>query len=128
MASTRKRSPKLTWSLALTVIAIVVALLGWWLLTYPRLIVWLLAASLVTATAFWFDKSSAQRWDDPRKRIPEFSLLWMCAIGGSLGGVLVMLGRNHKTLDTRFKLWIMLIVGIQMGALGVYVAQRIAGG
>lgn len=127
MSASRKRSPKISWSVGLTLVAIVLAAGGWWVLTYPKVVVWLIATTLVTATAFWFDKSSAQRWDDPRRRVPEFSLLWMCAIGGSLGGVLVMLGRNHKTMDTRFKLWIMLIVGIQMGALGVFVAQRIAG-
>jgi len=125
----RRTGPRVRWALGLTAAAalpaIVLALLAdtiaWWVL-------WLACVNLVALAAFWYDKSVARREAHVRHRVPEAALLWICLIGGSPGGIVVMLGRNHKTIDGRFRLGIGVIVGLQMGILGFATAQRLFGG
>ena len=60
----------------------------------------LAAINLITFCAYGIDKWKAQtgRW-----RIPEATLLWMAAIGGSLGAWIGMKAFHHKTQKNKFR-------------------------
>jgi len=105
------------WAAGLTLTTLVVAIALYYALIneYPRL-VWFITVNAVTGSAFYYDKTVSRR-NDPGRRIPELTLLWMCLIGGSVGGIVVMLGRRHKTIDPQFRFILGIIVGIQIGAL-----------
>lgn len=62
---------------------------------------YLVVANLVAFVAYGLDKYRARRrcW-----RIPEATLLWMAALGGSLGAWLGMNVWHHKTQHLRFRL------------------------
>ncbi len=92
----------------------------------PASLIWFAVASVITAGAFLYDKQVSAR-NDPGRRIPELALLWMCLIGGSLGGIVVMLGRRHKTIDPQFRFVLGIIVGVQIGALLFWVWSRLTG-
>lgn len=62
------------------------------------------------------DKQKAKR---RRWRIPERTLLGVCAVGGSLGGLLGMKLFHHKTLHKQFSLGIPAMLLVQ-AALLVY--------
>ncbi|MGM9835275.1 MAG: DUF1294 domain-containing protein [Muribaculaceae bacterium] len=76
------------------------------------LLIYLLAANIVTFVVFGIDKYKAKRglW-----RIPEASLLTMAVIGAWLGTKVW----HHKTLHKKFKYGIPLIIALQ-AALAVY--------
>lgn len=105
------------WAAGLTLATLVVAIAIYYMLIneYPSL-VWFITVNGVTGSVFYYDKS-VSKLNDPGRRIPELSLLWMCLIGGSVGGIIVMLGRRHKTIDPQFRFILGIIVGIQIGAL-----------
>ena len=80
------------------------------------LLIYLLAANIVTFVVCGIDKYKAKRglW-----RIPEASLLTMAVIGGSIGAWLGTKVWHHKTLHKKFKYGIPLIIALQ-AALAVY--------
>ena len=80
------------------------------------LLIYLLAANIVTFVVFGIDKYKAKRglW-----RIPEASLLTMAVIGGSIGAWLGTKVWHHKTRHKKFKYGIPLIIALQ-AALAVY--------
>ena len=80
------------------------------------LLIYLLAANIVTFVVFGIDKYKAKRglW-----RIPEASLLTMAVIGGSFGAWLGTKVWHHKTLHKKFKYGIPLIIALQ-AALAIY--------
>ena len=80
------------------------------------LLIYLLAANIVTFVVFGIDKYKAKRglW-----RIPEASLLTMAIIGGSIGAWLGTKVWHHKTLHKKFKYGIPLIIALQ-AALAIY--------
>lgn len=105
------------WAAGLTLAALIVAMAMYFLVFKERAaLVWFVTVTCLTAAAFYYDKS-VSKLNDPGRRIPELALLWMCLIGGSVGGIIVMLGRRHKTVDPQFKFILGIIVGIQIGAL-----------
>lgn len=121
-----KGRPALQWSGILFAMVLIVAVLFWWIGKYPFAMCWIGAATAVSALAFWYDKSAAQKMSDKSitttwQRIPEWSLLWSCLIGGTLGGLVVMLGRRHKTIDGSFKMRLGIIIGLQIGAILMWV-------
>lgn len=61
---------------------------------------YLLIINVITLFAYGVDKWKARRshW-----RIPESRLLWMAALGGSLGAMLGMRLWHHKTLHAKFR-------------------------
>lgn len=62
-------------------------------------VAWLLAANLVTAALYAYDKLAApRRW----RRIRERTLWICCLAGGVLGAWLVFLGLRHKTRHASF--------------------------
>ena len=64
-------------------------------------------------------KAKKQRW-----RIKERTLLSICAIGGSVGGLLGMYLFRHKTLHKRFSIGIPLML-LSHIAIGLYVAKNL---
>ncbi len=109
------------WAAGLTLATLVVAIALYYAVIgeYPRL-VWFITVTGVTAAAFYYDKT-VSRLNDPGRRIPELALLWMCLVGGSVGGIIVMLGRRHKTVDPQFRFILGIIVGIQIGAMAFWI-------
>lgn len=72
---------------------------------------------IINAASFLFmlvDKIKAirRRW-----RIPEKTLLGICAIGGSLGGFLSMKLFRHKTLHPQFSIGIPIMLAVHAVAL-----------
>lgn len=98
-----------------TVAALIIATALHFLLFPERpMLVWFMTITGLTAAVFYWDKR-VSRLNDPGRRIPELTLLWLCLIGGSVGGIVVMLGRRHKTIDPQFRFMLGIIVGIQIG-------------
>lgn len=76
--------------------------------------------AIVNALAFLLmliDKIKAKhkRW-----RIPEKTLLGVCAIGGSLGGLVSMKLFRHKTLHPQFSIGIPVMLAVHIVALVLY--------
>lgn len=87
------------------------------------LLCWLLAVNLVTFCTFGWDKRSAKKG---RWRIRESTLLGMCAVGGTIGGLLAMRLFHHKTRKKPFFIGVPLMLAAQVGLL-LYLARRIYG-
>jgi uncharacterized membrane protein YsdA (DUF1294 family) len=63
------------------------------------LLVWLAAASMVTAAVYAYDKIAAPRgW----RRVRERTLWLLCLSGGVAGAWLVFFGMRHKTRKRSF--------------------------
>ena len=80
---------------------------------------------IINAAALLFmlvDKVKAKRtlW-----RIPERTLLSLCALGGSLGGLLGMKLFRHKTLHLRFSIGIPVMLAVHVVIL-VFLVIRFA--
>lgn len=83
----------------------------------------LLYLLLINAIGFLLmltDKRKAQKnlW-----RIPESTLLWVAALGGSVGSLAGMYTFRHKTRHLKFTLGIPLILALQLG-LGGFILSR----
>lgn len=75
---------------------------------------YLIAINLLAWHAFGLDKRCAMRGD---RRIPERRLLLLALLGGSPGALLARRHFRHKTRKQPFSALLMAIVGIQAGAL-----------
>ena len=72
---------------------------------------------IINAAAFLFmliDKIKAVRG---RWRIPERTLLGLCAMGGSFGGLIAMRLFRHKTLHPKFSIGIPVLLAVHVIAL-----------
>lgn len=76
----------------------------------------LLAINAITFVVYGIDKWKAKRG---KWRIPEASLLWLAAIGGSIGAWLGMKVWRHKTMHKKFRYGVPLIFILQV-AVAVY--------
>ena len=74
------------------------------------LLLYLVAVNLVTFLIYGIDKFKSKR---ARCRVPEATLLWLAAVGGSIGAWLGMKLWHHKTAHKKFKYGIPLIIIIQ---------------
>ena len=87
---------------------------------YPIYILWLYLAviTLVTFAVFGIDKLKARKgaW-----RVPEATLMLLCAIGGSIGGLAGMYVFRHKTLHKKFTVGVPVILVIQIAIAVVIV-------
>lgn len=77
-------------------------------------IAFLLFINVVTCMLFFDDKSRAV---NNGYRIPEFQLLLFAAMGGSVGAVLAQRWARHKTRKQPFADMLLLIIGLQLGAV-----------
>lgn len=82
------------------------------------LLAWLLAVNLVTFFYYGWDKRVAQ---DEQRRIPERTLHYLAAAGGSLGGILGRRVFRHKTRKGPFLVRSWTIIAIQIVALLAYI-------
>jgi uncharacterized membrane protein YsdA (DUF1294 family) len=86
------------------------------------LLVYLVIINALTLLFMLADKIKAKRnlW-----RIPERTLLSLCALGGSLGGLLGMKLFRHKTLHLRFSIGIPVMLAVHVVIL-VFLVIRFA--
>jgi uncharacterized membrane protein YsdA (DUF1294 family) len=82
---------------------------------------YLVAVNLITFIFFWNDKrrSKKEAW-----RIPEKTLISLCLIGGSIGGILGMQVFHHKTKHALFAWGIPIILILQIG-LGLLIFFKV---
>lgn len=86
----------------------------------PYTLVSLLALNIITFAAYGLDKSKARK---RRWRIPESTLLWMAALGGSLGAWLGMNVWHHKTLHLKFRLGVPLLLILHLILVGMVIIR-----
>ena len=86
------------------------------------LLVYLIIVNALTLLFMLVDKVKAKRnlW-----RIPERTLLSLCALGGSLGGLLGMKLFRHKTLHLRFSIGIPVMLAVHVVIL-IFLVIRFA--
>ena len=72
---------------------------------------------IINALAFLLMLIDKQKAKKNRWRIPEATLIGMCAIGGSVGGLVGMYLFRHKTKHIKFYLGIPVILVLQLVAL-----------
>lgn len=72
---------------------------------------------IINALSFLLMLIDKQKARKNRWRIPERTLLGVCAIGGSLGGLVGMYLLRHKTLHKRFSFGIPLMLILHVAAL-----------
>lgn len=73
---------------------------------------YLLLINITAFALFWIDKNSAkkQQW----RRVPNFRLLALAVLGGSIGAWLGMYVFRHKTRQRLFTIGIPLILVVQI--------------
>ena len=54
------------------------------------------------------------------RRVPERTLLWVAALGGSFGSLLGMMLAHHKTREPKFYITVPLLLALQAAAVGWY--------
>jgi len=82
--------------------------------TAVTVIIYLVFINIATFFLYGIDKWKAKR---SRWRVPESTLLWMAALGGSIGALMGMKVWHHKTLHGKFKYGIPLILAVQIAIL-----------
>ncbi len=84
------------------------------------LIYLILIINALAFVLFGVDKWKAihNRW-----RIPEATLLGICVIGGSIGGLLGMHVFHHKTLKPRFRIGVPVIIAVQIVLVVIFYSK-----
>lgn len=80
------------------------------------ILAYLLVVNLITFVMYGIDKYKAKK---SKWRIPEATLLWLAAFGGSVGAWIGMKVWHHKTLHKKFKYGVPAILALQI-ALAIY--------
>lgn len=78
---------------------------------FKLVLVYLYAVNLFALALFGVDKRRAVR---DGRRIPEYVLLGVAVIGGSVGAIGGMLSFRHKTRKPRFSVGLPVILAIQL--------------
>jgi uncharacterized membrane protein YsdA (DUF1294 family)/endonuclease YncB( thermonuclease family) len=89
-------------------------------MVWPLVLLWLLVINLACWFSFATDKARAERFKrrfHPEPRIPEAALLGLAALGGSPAAWAAMHHFRHKISKPAFRLRLLLISGVQLGAL-----------
>lgn len=81
-------------------------------------LIYLAVINIVTFFVYGIDKWRAQR---SKWRIKESTLLWLAALGGSIGALLGMKAWHHKTLHKKFKYGVPAILIAQIAIVGVII-------
>lgn len=84
-------------------------------LTTLVLATYLTGINAVTWGAFWYDKRRATA---RKSRISEYNLLFLCAVGGTLGALAARRRFRHKTRKRSFTRKLKAIVVLQLLLLG----------
>ena len=79
--------------------------------------------NIVTFFLYGIDKWKAKR---TKWRVPESTLLWWAAFGGSIGALLGMKIWHHKTLHKKFKYGVPAILIGQLALIGmiIYIVNK----
>ena len=80
------------------------------------ILLYLAAINIVTFFVYGIDKWKAKR---SKWRVPESSLLWWAAFGGSVGALLGMKAWHHKTLHNKFRYGVPAILILQLILIGL---------
>lgn len=72
---------------------------------------------IINALSFLFMLTDKIKAIKGRWRIPEKTLLGVCAMGGSLGGLIAMKLFRHKTLHPQFSIGIPVMLAVHVVAL-----------
>ena len=86
-------------------------------------LIYLVAINVVTFLTYGIDKWKAKR---DKWRVPEATLLWMAAAGGSIGAWLGMKAWHHKTQHNKFRYGIPLILIAQIALVAFIIYYIIA--
>lgn len=81
------------------------------------LLLYLAGINLLSFLLMAIDKGKARR---QTRRIPERTLLMLCAIGGSVGGLMGLFLLRHKTLHKRFAIGIPALFLLHCGLIYLY--------
>ena len=84
-------------------------------------LIYLATINIVTFFLYGIDKWKAKR---SKRRVPESTLLWWAAFGGSIGALLGMKVWHHKTLHKKFKYGVPAILFTQMAIVGVIIYYK----
>ncbi len=76
---------------------------------------YLLSMNIAAFACYGWDKFCAKRG---KWRVPEHTLLFLAAIGGSIGAYLAMMVFRHKTQHLKFKFGVPIIFLIQLAVAG----------
>ncbi len=90
----------------------------------PLIALWLAAVSGLAVILTLHDKRAARRG---ARRVPERTLLLVCALGGSVAMLVTMRAIRHKTKHAKFMVGIPVMIAVQI-ALGVLVWWRFGWG
>ncbi len=85
------------------------------------LILYLLFINLITYLAFGHDKRQARSGG---RRVPEFRLLLLAALGGAAGARLGMRRFRHKTQKPMFRILVPLLLLLQLALAAVSITRR----
>lgn len=89
-----------------------------------KVLLFLLAVNLATFAVFGWDK---RRSVADKPRIPETRLLWLAAVGGTLGALVARRMFRHKTRKQPFSNQLILIAALQLGA-AIFAVVLFSGG
>lgn len=84
------------------------------------LYIYLGVINISTFIVYGIDKYKAKK---SKWRIPEATLLWLAAAGGSLGAMFGMKVWHHKTLHKKFKYGVPAIIIAQLALAGYIIYQ-----
>lgn len=85
-------------------------------------LIYLAVINSVTFFLYGIDKWKAKR---SKWRVPESTLLWWAAFGGSIGALAGMKTWHHKTQHKKFKYGVPAILIAQLALLGVLIYWKI---
>lgn len=102
----------------LSLIGIAMLMLGALAVFSNLLLAWLLAVNVVAVAMYRYDKAIA---GSTRTRVPELILHALTALGGTPGSAFAMwvMRPRHKTQSPNFRLRFLLILTLQIAALGI---------
>ena len=86
-------------------------------------LIYLAVINIVSFFLYGIDKWKAKR---TKWRVPESTLLWWAAFGGSIGALLGMKIWHHKTLHKKFKYGVPAILIGQLALIGmiIYIVNK----
>lgn len=85
-------------------------------------LIYLAVINSVTFFLYGIDKWKAKR---SKWRVPESTLLWWAAFGGSIGALAGMKTWHHKTQHKKFKYGVPAILIVQLVLVGVFIYWKI---
>ncbi len=85
-------------------------------------LIYLAVINSVTFFLYGIDKWKAKR---SKWRVPESTLLWWAAFGGSIGALAGMKTWHHKTQHKKFKYGVPAILIAQLALVGVFIYWKI---